>query len=100
MLREADAGDQQPDEDNEGSDLSGGMHRLGVQPELGDCEAEPSERDRGSDVGEQRVVVRQQISQPGLVAAFIGDPVGDSSMLFWSHMPVMVSADPVAFPWL
>ena len=40
VLRETDDDDQQPDQDHEGPQVPGHMHRLRVQPEFGDGEAE------------------------------------------------------------
>src|SRR6516164_2281245 len=67
VLRETDDDNQQPDQDHEGPEVPGHVHRPRVQPELGDREAEPGECERGPDVGQQRAVVRQQIPQPGAV---------------------------------
>src|SRR6516225_5007211 len=79
VLRETDDADQQPDQDHEGPEVSGDVHRPRVQPELGHREAEPGECERGPDVGQQRAVVRQQISQLGAVVGVHGRSSGMSS---------------------
>src|SRR6516165_3073688 len=77
VLHETDDDDQQADQDHEGPEVSGDVHRLGVQAELGDREAEPGECERSPDIGQQRAVVRQLISQLGAV---VGVHVRSSGM--------------------
>ena len=86
MLGEADDGDQQPDQDHEGPEVSRHTHHLRVQPELGDREAEPGECEGGPDVGEQRAVARQQISQLGAVISVHGRFPGNS----WPRVAEMI----------